>query len=139
MKNFLKRVGTTYIPVNNPEEASSWYRQLLGAVENYRDENKAILDLANQSFFLVKARPGEKIGFIDYKGEQHFAFTFEVNGLDVLKQFHTFLRENGVVVSEIEDRGHPGYNFVFYDMDGNCFDVWSELSHDFKEKYQLEG
>jgi len=40
-----------------------------------------------------------------------------------------------IKVGEIEDRGHSGNNFTFYDLDGNKFDVWSELSPAFKEKY----
>jgi predicted enzyme related to lactoylglutathione lyase len=42
----------------------------------------------------------------------------------------------GVSVGKIEDRGHAG-NFIFQDIEGNKFDVWSELSQSFKEKYNL--
>ncbi|MEN2767578.1 VOC family protein [Ornithinibacillus xuwenensis] len=138
MNNYIKRVGTTYLPVKNPAASSEWYQTILGAIENYRDENKAILDLANQSFFLVKAKDGEKIGFIDNEGKTHFNFTFEVNGYEQLEAFNTFLKNQHVQVGEIEDRGHSGNNFVFYDLDGNLFDVWSELSPTFKEAYGIE-
>nr|WP_197140727.1 hypothetical protein [Lysinibacillus sphaericus] len=37
---------------------------------------------------------------------------------------------------KVENRGHAGKNFVFYDVDGNKFDVWSELSPIFKENYK---
>ncbi len=40
-------------------------------------------------------------------------------------------------VGEIENRGHSGRNFVFYDLDGNKFDVWSELSPTYKEKFSI--
>ncbi|MFS0672089.1 VOC family protein [Ornithinibacillus sp. 179-J 7C1 HS] len=133
MSNFIKRVGTTYIPVKNPKIASDWYQTVLGAKENYRDEDKAILDFANQSFFLVKSIAGERISFQDINKKEHFALTFEVDGLEQLKEFHSFLRAMEVKVGEIEDRGHPGYNFVFYDLDDNLFDVWSELSPSFKK------
>jgi hypothetical protein len=43
------------------------------------------------------------------------------------------LKELGVIVGEIEERGHAGKNFVFEDLDRNRFDVWSELSPSFKE------
>lgn len=133
MSKFIKRVGTTYLPVTDPETASLWYQSKLGAVENYQDENKAILDFAQQSIFLVKAPSGEKNSFRDIMGNEHFALTFEVDGYEQLKEFHAFLKENNVEVGEIEDRGHPGNNFVFYDLDGNKFDVWSELSSTYKE------
>ena len=130
--SYLKRVGTTYLPVKNPELSSKWYQTIFGARENYLDEDKAILDFANQSFFLVKASPGEKSGFLDSSGNEQFTLTFEVDGLEKLRELHTYLKSNSVRTGEIEDRGHPGNNFVFYDLDGNKFDVWSELSKSFK-------
>lgn len=132
MSSFIKRVGTTYIPVVDPEESSKWYQEMLGAVESYRDTDKAILEFADQSFFLVKAKIGERSGFLDSYEKERFTMTFEVNGIEQLKEFNGFLKEKGVRVGEIEDRGHPGNNFVFHDLDGNIFDVWSELSPTFK-------
>lgn len=134
MSSFIKRVGTTYIPVINPGESSLWYQEMLGAVENFRDKDKAILEFADQSFFLVKAKKGERSCFLDTYGQEHFTMTFEVNGIDRLIEFNSFLQEKGVRVGGIENRGHPGTNFVFYDIDGNMFDVWSELSPTFKGK-----
>jgi hypothetical protein len=43
--------------------------------------------------------------------------------------------DKGISIGEVENRGHAGRNFVFYDLDGNKFDVWSELRPTFKEKY----
>ncbi|WP_412986042.1 hypothetical protein [Niallia alba] len=54
-----------------------------------------------------------------------------------MQKFQSGLKEKAVTVGDIEDRGHPGNNFVFYDLDGNKFDVWSELSPSFKEKYLI--
>ena len=65
MNNFIKRVGTTYIPVVDPEKSSKWYQEMLGAVENFRNDDKAILEFADQSFFLVKAQVGERSSFFD--------------------------------------------------------------------------
>ncbi|EOR21906.1 hypothetical protein A499_20733 [Niallia nealsonii AAU1] len=137
MNTLIHRVGTIYLPVVNPEVASNWYQEKLGAIENFRNEDKAILDFANQSFFLVKAKEGVKANFQDHKGNEHFFMTFEVDGIDQLRKLHSLLKEKGVTVGNIEDRGHPGNNFVFYDLDGNKFDVWSELSPSFKEKYLI--
>ncbi|MCK1996761.1 Catechol 2,3-dioxygenase [Paenisporosarcina quisquiliarum] len=134
MNNFIKRVGTTYIPVVDPEKSSKWYQEMLGAVENFRNDDKAILEFADQSFFLVKAQVGERSSFFDSYQQEHFTMTFEVDGIEQLIEFHEFLKKKEVSVGEIEDRGHPGNNFVFRDLDGNVFDVWSELSPTFKVK-----
>ena len=60
-----------------------------------------------------------------------------MNGLNALEAIHKDFIEKEIKVGEIENRGHIGRNFVFYDLDGNKFDVWSELSPIFKEKYLI--
>ena len=131
----LWRVGTTYIPVTNVEESADWYVSKLGAEMNYQDEDKAIINLAEQSLFLVKAKEGQTSNFIDLSGKVRFSLTFEVDGLSALEIMHHDFVKQGIKVGEIENRGHAGRNFVFEDLDGNKFDVWSELSLRFKEKY----
>lgn len=138
MSEKLLRVGTTYLPVRNVASAAEWYTVNLGAKVNYQDEDKAILNLANQSFFLVQAGSNQSSNFFDRNGKEHFSMTFEVNGLPALKELHGSFKEKNLKVGDIEDRGHVGRNFVFWDMDGNKFDVWSELSPDFKEKYSVQ-
>ncbi|MCA1053734.1 VOC family protein [Rossellomorea aquimaris] len=137
MQESLIRIGTTYVPVTDVERASDWYVSNLQAVMNYKDESKAILNLANQSLFLVKGRKGETANFFDHKGNERFSMTFEVDGLTSLRTLHEQFVEKGIQVGEIEDRGHAGRNFVFSDLDGNRFDVWSELSPTFKERFLL--
>ncbi|MFE3976481.1 MULTISPECIES: VOC family protein [unclassified Peribacillus] len=137
MNEKLLRVGTTYIPVTDIELASDWYVGKLGAVLSYKDEDKAILNFANQSIFLVKSKENQSSNFYDIYGEEHFSMTFEVNGLNALKAVRQDLIEKEIKVGGIENRGHTGRNFVFYDLDGNKFDVWSELSPIFKEKYLI--
>ncbi|MGE8206798.1 VOC family protein [Heyndrickxia sp. NPDC080065] len=133
----LLRVGTTYIPVNNVEQSAEWYLRNLGADLSYKDEDKAIINFANQSFFLVKANEKETSNFYDVAGNERFSITFEVNGLEALKALHNDFIERNVKVGEIENRGHSGRNFVFWDINGNKFDVWSELSPLFKEKFNI--
>ncbi|WP_066303957.1 VOC family protein [Bacillus sp. FJAT-29814] len=133
----LLRVGTTYIPVSNVELSSEWYVNQLGAELSYKDEDKAILNLANQSIFLVKSNENQSSNFYDIHGEERFSLTFEVNGLSALEAIHKDFIEKQIRVGEIENRGHSGRNFVFYDINGNKFDVWSELSPIFKEKYLI--
>ncbi|MED3393906.1 VOC family protein [Bacillus wiedmannii] len=137
MKEKLLRVGTTYIPVINVELSLNWYVNKLGAELNFKDEDKAIINFANQSFFLVKSQDNQTLNFFDFHGEERFSITFEVNGLHVLESIHSEFIEKEILVGEIENRGHAGKNFVFYDLDGNKFDVWSELSPIFKEKYLI--
>ncbi|MDL4839835.1 VOC family protein [Aquibacillus rhizosphaerae] len=137
MSEKLLRVGTTYIPVTNVELSSEWYVNKLDAELSYKDGDKAILNLANQSIFLVKSIEHQSSNFIDIYGEERFSLTFEVNGLDALKTIHRDFIGKAIKVGDIENRGHSGRNFVFYDLDGNKFDVWSELSPIFKEKYLI--
>lgn len=131
MNEKLLRVGTTYIPVQNVEISVEWYSKNLGATVNYKDQNKAIIDLANQSFFLVRSIEGQTANFIDTHLKERFSMTFEVNGIVALESIHQQFIANGMEVGEIENRGHAGRNFVFSDLDGNLFDVWSELSSAF--------
>jgi hypothetical protein len=135
MEEKLLRIGTTYLPVSNVVLSSEWYVTKLGAILNYIDNDKAILNFANQSIFLVKALENQSANFYNAYGEECFSITFEVNGLKALEDIHREFRENEIRVGEIENRGHSGRNFVFYDLDGNKFDVWSELSPIFKEKF----
>ncbi|WP_342601063.1 VOC family protein [Psychrobacillus sp. FSL H8-0483] len=137
MSEKLWRVGTTYIPVVNVELSSNWYVNKLGAELSYKDEDKAILDLANQSVFLVKANDNQSANFYDIHGVERFSITFEVNGIHALEAIHKEFIDKDIRIGEIENRGHAGRNFVFYDLDGNKFDIWSELSPTFKEKYQI--
>jgi catechol 2,3-dioxygenase-like lactoylglutathione lyase family enzyme len=137
MNKKLLRVGTTYIPVSNVELSSEWYVNKLGAELSYKDEDKAILNFANQSFFLVKSKENQSSNFYDIYGVEHFSITFEVNGINALEAIHRDFIGKQIRIGEIENRGHSGRNFVFFDLDGNKFDVWSELSPNFKEKYLI--
>ena len=138
MSEKLLRVGTTYIPVTNVENSYEWYVNKLGAELSYKDEDKAILNFANQSIFLVKSKDNQSSNFYDSYGVERFSITFEVNGLTALEAIHRDYIDKEIRVGEIENRGHSGRNFVFFDLDGNKFDVWSELSTDFKEKYLIK-
>ncbi|MGE7023222.1 VOC family protein [Solibacillus cecembensis] len=137
MSEKLLRVGTTYIPVTNVENSSEWYVNKLGAELSYKDEDKAILNFANQSIFLVKSKENQSSNFYDCYGIKRFSITFEVNGLTAFKAIHRDFIVKEIRVGGIENRGHSGRNFVFFDLDGNKFDVWSELSPIFKEKYLI--
>ncbi|MDM5227255.1 VOC family protein [Cytobacillus sp. NJ13] len=125
------------MPVTNVDLSSDWYVNKLGAELSYKDQDKAILNFANQSIFLVKSNENQSSNFFDIYGNERCSLTFEVNGLNALEAIHKDFRQSEIRVGEIENRGHMGRNFVFYDLDGNKFDVWSELSLIFKEKYLI--
>ncbi|MCA0173824.1 VOC family protein [Bacillus sp. RAR_GA_16] len=135
MKQSLLRIGSTYLPVSNVEQATDWYVSNLHAELSYQDQDKAILNMANQSFFLVKAQETECANFFNHEGKEHFSLTFEVDGLQELEMLREEFVAKKMKVGELENRGHAGRNFVFYDLDGNMFDVWSEISPEFKERY----
>ncbi|PFD37828.1 glyoxalase [Bacillus cereus] len=123
MDSKLIRIGTTYLPVIDTVIASKWYVEMLGAELNYLDTAKAIINLANISIFLVKSKENQTLNFYDINGEERFSITFEVDGLDTLHALHLGFIKKGIKVGEIENRGHVGRNFVFYDLNGNKFDV----------------
>ncbi|MBY6036571.1 VOC family protein [Fictibacillus nanhaiensis] len=137
MNEKLMRVGTTYVPVQNPADSAKWYAEKLGAEIQFQDKDKAIMNLANQSFFLVKSQQNESANFIDYNGQTRCCLTFEVDGADCLYALHEKFKQLGIQTGEIEDRGHTGENFIFSDPDGNRFDVWSVLSPNFKRMQDL--
>lgn len=137
MSNSLLRVGTTYIPVMDVEESAHWYVNTLGAELSYQDNDKAIINLANQSFFLVAAKEQQNANFYDRQDNEWFSMTFEVDGLSALEELHKEFRERGIEVGEIENRGHSGRNFIFRDPNGNMFDVWSELSPTYKRMLKV--
>ncbi|RWZ60168.1 VOC family protein [Halobacillus fulvus] len=130
----LRRVGTTYIPVSCVSRSVEWFTKYLDAELKFTDDEKAIIDLAGQSFFLVKAAENQSANFRDHQNELRFSITFEVDGRDALERLRQTLLDSKVKVGAIEDRGHPGVNFVFADPDGNLFDVWSELSPNFNKE-----
>lgn len=91
----LLRVGTTYVPVTNVKISTEWYTDKLGATLNYKDEDKAILNFANQSFFLVKYPENQSSNFYDIYGTEQFSITFEVNGLKALEAVHRVSPKKG--------------------------------------------
>ena len=81
----------------------------------------------------MKALGNQVNSFQDVNDNMRFPVTFEVDGLNNLMNLHQEFVQKGIKVGEIEDRGHAGNNFIFYDLDNNMYDVWSELSPSFKQ------
>ncbi|EPY03783.1 hypothetical protein PAALTS15_28616 [Paenibacillus alvei TS-15] len=116
--NALKSICSVYVPVQKPLRSAQWWQSNFGleyAVPYNEEEADVILKLSDgQWLHLVKSdQPGQA-------GSPMFRLTFEVRQIEVL---HDHLKKNGVIIEDLVDRGSCGINFVFYDLDGNKFDV----------------
>ncbi|GIO14513.1 hypothetical protein J19TS2_40680 [Cohnella xylanilytica] len=122
--NALKAVCSVYVPVKNALRSAEWWRRNFGlefAVPYNPSEAQAILRLSDgQWLHLVETEGEVDSQFPDKTGYPMFRFTFEVRGIEHL---YGRLRSNGVRTDELQDRSSCGINFVFYDPDGNKFDV----------------
>ena len=98
----LCRVGTIYLPVTDVVKSVDWYVQKTGAELSYQDKDKAILNLAEISIFLVRTDKDQTSNFLDIHGNERFFMTFEVDGLAALEQAHQELKELGCKLGEIE-------------------------------------
>jgi hypothetical protein len=125
----IKCICSVYVPVTNPIKSAEWWQRNFGlefAVEFNPDENQAILKLADgQWLHLVETEGPFNNQFKDISGYEKFRLTFEVREIEVI---YDQLQTNGVKIEELKDRGSCGINFVFYDLDGNKFDVNENVS-----------
>lgn len=122
--NALKLVCSVYVPVRDPLKSADWWQRNFGleyAVPYNPAEVQVILKLADGQWLHLVETAGEiNNQFRDKAGYEMFRLTFEVRRIEEL---HDHLLSNGVNIENLEDRGHCGINFVFYDPDGNKFDV----------------
>lgn len=122
--NALKAVCSIYVPVRNPLKSVQWWQKNFGleyAVPFNEAEDQAILKLSDgQWLHLVETAGPIDNQFPNKAGYEMFRLTFEVRQIEVL---HDHLKKNGVRIEELQDRDSCGINFVFYDLDGNKFDV----------------
>ncbi|WP_211748194.1 VOC family protein [Paenibacillus sp. Marseille-Q4541] len=127
--NTLKTVCSVYVPVRNPVKSADWWERNFGleyAVPYNSAEAQVILKLSDgQWLHLVETKGEFNNQFPNESGYEMFRITFEVRRIEEL---HDHLRANGVIIEKLEDRGSCGINFVFYDLDGNKFDV-NEVVH----------
>jgi catechol 2,3-dioxygenase-like lactoylglutathione lyase family enzyme len=122
--NALKAVCSIYVPVSNPLRSAEWWKRNFGleyAVPYNEKEAQVILKLSDgQWLHLVETDGPFNNQFPNKQGFEMFRLTFEVRQIEVL---HDQLKANGVIIENLQDRGRCGVNFVFYDPDGNKFDV----------------
>jgi catechol 2,3-dioxygenase-like lactoylglutathione lyase family enzyme len=122
--NALRAICSFYVPVRNPLKSAEWWQRNFGleyAVPYNPAENSVILKLSEGQWMHLM----ETEGLIDNQfpvkgGYEMFRFTFDVTQIEVL---HDRLKSNGVRIEELRDRDSCGINFVFFDPDGNKFDV----------------
>jgi len=122
--NGLKCVCSVYVPVKDPIKSAHWWQRNFGlefAVPFNPQEDQAIMKLSDgQWLHLVQTGGNIDNQFVNKAGYEMFRLTFEVRQIEVL---HDHLLANDVKVDELQDRDSCGINFVFYDLDGNKFDV----------------
>ncbi|MCR8630344.1 VOC family protein [Paenibacillus radicis (ex Xue et al. 2023)] len=122
--NTLSAVCSIYVPVRNPINSAQWWQRNFGleyAVPFNAAEAQVILKLSDgQWLHLVETDGHFDNQFTNKAGYEMFRFTFEVRQIEVL---YDHLQSNSVKVEQLKDRGSCGINFIFYDLDGNKFDV----------------
>ncbi|WP_219834854.1 VOC family protein [Paenibacillus sp. R14(2021)] len=118
--NVLRSICSVYVPVRNAARSVAWWQRNFG-LELAVPQNPTILKLAEGQWLHLIETGGEIDNqFPDKSGYAMFRFTFEVRGIE---HVYERLQSNGVRTEELKDRDWCGINFVFYDPDGNKFDV----------------
>ena len=113
--SLFERIDTICLKVSNVEKASSWYQDVLGFTESFKDKNYRILAI-NNSAVPITIEEGE----INPSPEQVYPIFYTKN----IEAAYENLKEKAVTVSEIQMDGVNQF-FDFYDLDGNrlqaCF------------------
>ena len=107
--SLVSRIDTVCVKVRDIEKSSSWYQEILGLKEYYKEEHYAILKIGNGSIPLTLEK-GEPTG------QEHA--TYPIFFSSSLDEAHQSLSNRGVKVSDIYKDGLNTY-FEFYDIDGN--------------------
>ncbi|WEK54449.1 MAG: VOC family protein [Candidatus Cohnella colombiensis] len=127
--NALNCICSVYVPVKNPLKSAEWWQRNFGleyAVPFNPAEAQVILKLSGGQWLHLVETEGEIDNqFPNKVGYPMFRFTFEVREIEHL---YDHLKSNEVRVDDLADRDSCGINFVFYDLDGNKFDV-NEVVH----------
>lgn len=116
-------IASVYVPVSDFWESKKFYENVLGLKWGGHCFN---LD-SGPTLFLCETKGHAKPNFnyITKDDYEMFVITFQTKNIEQLHDFHVHLKASGVEVEEIEDRGFCGWNFKFYDPDGNKIDVWN--------------
>lgn len=136
--NTLKCVCSVYVPVRNALRSAEWWQRNFGlafAVPYNPAEAQAILKLSDGQWLHLVETEGEIDNqFPNKAGYRMFRLTFEVREIERL---YDRLQSNGVKTEDLKDRDSCGINFIFYDLDGNKFDV-NEVVHIHRTPAEVE-
>lgn len=123
VKTYLSAMNTIYIPVSDFWRSKEWYENILGLEWggfSFKLDSGPSLMLCE-----TKDQQTPKLNFTTKDGYEMFVVTFQTRNNDQFLEFYNHLKQQGVEVEEIEDRGLCGKNFRFYDPDRNKMDVWN--------------
>jgi glyoxylase I family protein len=124
--NLLKRIDSIYLPARDPEKSIEWYMRHLGLTRPL-DNNPGILQTDNGTWvFFLKSITRTTSNFatsdwVEGGNFDMFSITFEVEDAN---QLYDKLQTEGVELDTLRDEGGCGFQFTFYDLDGNKFNVY---------------
>ncbi|MFP7282554.1 VOC family protein [Bacillus altitudinis] len=119
----IQQIATIEIPVTDIPRSVSLYEQILEMIVLHQSEEAAMLTFTHgegPSFYLVKTKQEKRIYFMNsFTGVRHSMIDLFVKDL---KNFHQYLSEHEVTVSDIQILADPDLGgFSFEDVDGNVF------------------
>lgn len=124
----VRRINSIYLPVSHKKKAVKWYEDHLG-LTHPRGPESDILQLGDGTWvFLEKSITKTTAnfatsGWVENGNYEMFSICFETNDAVGL---HEKLQNEGVEVEELRDEGSCGIQFIFYDLDGNKFQVFQQ-------------
>ncbi|MDQ0229027.1 VOC family protein [Metabacillus malikii] len=128
-KSLFSRVGYLYIPANNIDESIEWYQSKLGLtlkMPKFQDDigNVAVLSPPEGDVVILLAETKDDTTANFLRNGLPFQ-TVTLNCPD-LKYTHEKLKDSGVEVSEIRNRGENAKYFLITDPSGNLIEAaWS--------------
>lgn len=107
--SLIERIDTVCLKVRDIKTASSWYQEMLGLEEQYREEHYAILKIGKSGIPLTLEK-GEPNG----GGNSTYPIFFSSS----IDEAHKTLSSRGVTVTDIQQDDLNTY-FELFDLDGN--------------------
>lgn len=119
--------GWVRIGVRDVEAAKAWYQKYVGmsVLEEHPDKGQVLMELG------VEHHPGRSLWWLETLPDD--AYTGPINGsatpycvvhdTNAFRNYHQFLRDQGISVSDISGNLHGFARFHFFDPDGNRFSI----------------
>ncbi|MGM9951031.1 MAG: VOC family protein, partial [Lysinibacillus sp.] len=117
-------VGCIFIPVTDIEQSAVWYENNLGVkrIDSWEEGVGFYFPSGSTQLALIKVDAPQPTEFVRKGKKKNVYYNFVVQDIEAARQH---LKENGVVVTAIEDFGGMK-GFDFFDPDGNPFSVVDE-------------